>query len=211
MKIETYKVGLLQTNTYLLLDKEREAGFLIEAPQGIRKELGSLIQSRKLQLKGILITHGHWDHVGDVAYFQEENVTIYAHEGDLHLLKNPMIAADYMPPGMSIPPITIDHSLKDGEVLNLLDQEIHVLHTPGHTPGNVSFYIPSLNCVFVGDLLFAGSVGRTDFPGGSFSLLEKSIKEKIYTLPDETIIYPGHGPSTTVKREKHHNPYVFEN
>ena len=101
-----------------------------------------------------------------------------------------------------------DHSLSDGQVLTLAGLSLEVFHTPGHSPGSVSFYIRDENVLIAGDTLFAGSIGRTDLPGGDHATLIKSIKEKLFTLPPETMVYPGHGPETTIGDEKRYNPFV---
>ena len=111
-------------------------------------------------------------------------------------------------PGMDFQPIQVTQWVSDGDKLDLFGREVDVLHVPGHCPGNVAFYVPSKDWCFVGDAIFAGSIGRTDLPGGDFATLEKSIKEKLYTLPGSTTLHPGHGPETTVEHEMATNPFV---
>jgi glyoxylase-like metal-dependent hydrolase (beta-lactamase superfamily II) len=116
--------------------------------------------------------------------------------------------ASYAIPGLELKELPIKHWVKDGDRLELLGTKMQIRHVPGHCPGNVLVYIASAEAAIVGDVIFAGSVGRYDLPGGDFSVLEKSIKTQVYSLPDETTIYPGHGPVTTVSQEKASNPYV---
>lgn len=109
---------------------------------------------------------------------------------------------------LNLEPIKVDRWVRQGERFEALGTTVEVRHVPGHCPGNVLFYFPALQAAFVGDALFAGSIGRTDLPGGDFDTLAQSIREQIYTLPDDTVVYPGHGPDTTVGAEKETNPYV---
>jgi glyoxylase-like metal-dependent hydrolase (beta-lactamase superfamily II) len=111
-------------------------------------------------------------------------------------------------PGLSLTPVNLDRSVSDGDVLNLMGLRIEVRHVPGHCPGNVLFYVEARRAAFVGDVIFAGSVGRTDFPGGDPAVLRNSILKRVYTLPPATVLYPGHGPKTSVEHEFRTNPYV---
>jgi glyoxylase-like metal-dependent hydrolase (beta-lactamase superfamily II) len=120
----------------------------------------------------------------------------------------PSKMASYAIPGLELLPVPIDHWIKAGDTLDLLGDQLEIRHVPGHCPGNILVYVASAQAAIVGDVIFAGSVGRYDFPGGDFSVLEQSIKTQVYTLPDETVIYPGHGPNTSVVQEKSGNPFV---
>jgi hydroxyacylglutathione hydrolase len=116
----------------------------------------------------------------------------------------------FMGMDLNLQPVPVNRWLKAGDRFQALGTEVEVRHVPGHCPGNVLFYFPAAHAAFVGDALFAGSIGRTDLPGGDFAQLEKSIREQIYTLPPETVVFPGHGPQTTVAHEREHNPHVSD-
>lgn len=161
------------------------------------------------QLKEVWLTHGHWDHTQDTAKVKRETgARVRAHRDDRMLIETPELMEEYLPGGLQLDPVKIDEFLEQGQHIPILGCEIEVRHVPGHCPGNVLFYISALNVVLVGDALFNRSIGRTDLPGGDFPKLERSIREQIYTLPNETVILPGHGPRTTVYEEKTGNPFV---
>lgn len=159
-------------------------------------------------MAALLVTHGHWDHIGDLGVLGNDGVTVYAHPGDREWIENPGVMAAFMPPGLSIPPGRVDRWVEEGDAWEWAGRRIEVRHVPGHAPGNILFYFPSLAAAFVGDALFQGGVGRFDLPGGDWPTLEASIRERIYTLPDDTTVYPGHGPATSVGDEKRSNPFV---
>jgi len=164
------------------------------------------IEASGCRLVQLLATHGHFDHVGAGAEVQDAcGLPLRCHPGDEPFIaRMPAIQAEW---GFRVTPVprTVP-DLVDGTRIPFAGGAIEVRHTPGHSPGGVSLVLPGR--VLVGDCLFAGSVGRTDLPGGDFAVLEKSIRERIYTLPDETVVVPGHGPDTTVGREKATNPFV---
>lgn len=172
-----------------------------EAPQMLE-----FIDQNEIELISILNTHGHMDHICGVRTVKEEwDVPIYIHEEDEFLYKALSQQAEWF--GMSYPPPPpIDYYLSPNQQLTLGDLSISVLHTPGHSPGSVSLIVE--DHVFCGDLIFAGSVGRTDLPKGSMERLLQSVREKILPLGDDYHLHPGHGPATTVGREKATNPYL---
>ncbi|OIO58668.1 MAG: MBL fold metallo-hydrolase [Verrucomicrobia bacterium CG_4_9_14_3_um_filter_43_20] len=208
MEIKVFELGEFATNAYLLLDKQLGEAILIDAPEGTTKVIKSHLETSHCTLKHILITHGHWDHTFEMENIRKLGVPSYAHTGDQSLIENPAIMSAVAMRDLGVAPSKIDHTLTDGDEIYLLNQTIRILHVPGHSRGNIAFYFPKLNCVFPGDALFAGSIGRFDLPGGSKEQLFQSIKEKLYTLPDETIVYPGHGPKTTIGHEKKFNNFV---
>jgi hydroxyacylglutathione hydrolase len=208
VRIHPVPAGPLETNAYLLTDANRGEAILVDAPHGVWDEIEPLLQSSGCRLIALLITHGHWDHTGDAARIQALGVSIYAHEADRLMLETPGIMAPYMIPGLALEPAQLDVPVADGTFLDLAGERIEVRHVPGHCAGNVLFYFASMRAAFVGDALFAGSIGRTDLPGGNFEVLERSIRTRIYTLPANTAVHPGHGPSTTVGEEMANNPYV---
>ncbi|HUG12677.1 MAG TPA: MBL fold metallo-hydrolase [Opitutaceae bacterium] len=208
MEIHTLPAGPIQTNAYLVLDREAGRAVLIDAPHCVWDEISQALKESGARLEALLLTHAHWDHTGDAAIIQATGVPVYAHEADRPLYENPSIQEPFSVPGIPIPVVRMDHVVAQGDQLEIAGQHIEVRHVPGHCRGNVLFYFPALGTAFVGDAIFAGSVGRTDFPGCSMVDLERSIHTQIYTLPPETRLLSGHGPATTVARERSTNPFV---
>ena len=206
--LQVLPAGPLETNAYIFIDKTREEALLIDAPPGVFPMVQSVLKEHGCKLVALLLTHGHWDHIGDAKAIQDLGAEVYAHPGDRNWYENPMTMAVAMPQDLVIEPAKITHWLKGDETLNLLGTSVEVRPVPGHAPGNVLFYFPEHHCAFVGDAIFAGSIGRTDLPGGSFEELEASIKTQIYTLPEDVILLSGHGPETSVAQEKAYNPFV---
>lgn len=208
MILEHFVVGMLQTNCYLLGDPESRKAVVID-PGGDAGRLMRRIEDLKLNLEAIINTHGHFDHVMDAWTLKEKlGGRIFMHEKDKPLLNDRMVGLAAMFNMGSAPSRgEIDHLIQEGDVLSFGSIELQVLETPGHTPGHVSLYASKESVLFVGDTLFAGSIGRTDFPGGSYDQLIRSVTEKIFPLPGGTQVYPGHGPETTVEREKRTNPF----
>lgn len=200
--------GPVQNNTYLLADTGQKRAVIID-PTFRPVMLQADLENHGLRLDAIWLTHAHFDHLGGVEMLVAKNrppVQIGLHPADLPLWQSDGGAGHFGQPfSIKIEP---DLLLADGQELYVGEHPVKVFHTPGHSPGHVIFYIPSLNTAIVGDLIFRGGVGRTDLPGGDSYTLIKSIQEKILTLPDETILLPGHGPSTTVERERDSNPYL---
>ncbi|MGN1264480.1 MAG: MBL fold metallo-hydrolase, partial [Muribaculaceae bacterium] len=165
--------------------------------------------SKGLKVKYILLTHAHLDHAAaaeDLA--KKYGVEVYANMSDAELAQNlPDQAMRFRLP-VNLKPLKFDKFLNDGDILMLGDERIEVIATPGHSMGGLMYYVPESGFACVGDTIFQGSIGRTDLPGGDFYTLINAIKEKVFSLPDETVLFSGHGPSTTVLREKQMNPYV---
>jgi hydroxyacylglutathione hydrolase len=221
MNIHILPAGPIETNAYLLTEPSRGEAVLIDAPGDVWADVEPILRKEKCQLKELWLTHGHWDHMqGAAEVVRATGARVRAHAADRPLIETPEIMKRFLMPGHELEPVKVDAWLQQGETIAALGTIAEVRHVPGHCPGNVLFYfIPSVasakadssaGLAFVGDALFAGSVGRTDLPGGDFSVLEKSIRSQIYTLPDATKIFPGHGPDTTVGEEKRSNPYVSE-
>jgi glyoxylase-like metal-dependent hydrolase (beta-lactamase superfamily II) len=209
MIIERLTVGMLQTNCYLLADHESGKAVVID-PGAEGKRICSRLDELGLGLAAILVTHAHLDHTTAAWTLKKRRGgEIYLNSEDRKSLLEIIfgLAARFFPEIHPVSPDEVDRTLTQGDRLEFGAIRIEVLSTPGHTPGHVSFYLGDRGVVFSGDLVFAGSIGRTDLAGGSFQQLIDSVRSKIFSLPDETVIYPGHGPSTTVGKEKKHNPF----
>lgn len=204
---ETLPLGLFECNCTILGDPESRRAVIFDPGDEVERILAVLARHR-LELDRILLTHAHIDHVGAVAPLKREfGVDVWMHAADQGLYDRLDVQAGWA--GMPTPErVVIDRYLEDNETLQLLGLEIHVLHTPGHSPGSVSFYLPSLSKVISGDALFRNSIGRTDLPGGNHEQLIQAIQTRLLTLPDDTGVYPGHGPSTTIGFEKRTNPFL---
>lgn len=205
LNVTVMPLGALDTNCYIL-HGEREA--VVIDPGGEPEKVLSFLKDAKLVLTAILNTHLHFDHIQGNAGLQSATLApVYASRADEFLLQTELGGGGMM----GFPrtqPFTFD-GIEDGEQM-MLNTVCHVLATPGHSPGSVSYYFPDLKVVFAGDLLFFRSVGRTDFPGSSERELMSSVRTKIFTLPHETVVYPGHGPETLVGDEYLNNPFFTE-
>ncbi len=209
VKIHVLPSGPIQTIGYLLTDAESGAAVLVDAPGGILARITPLLAQEGCKLTELWLTHGHWDHMQDGAEVKRETgALVRAHRADQALIETPEIMEGFMGQRMGLQGVKVDAWVEPGDRLKALGREFEVRHVPGHCPGNVLFYQAAGKVAFVGDALFNGGVGRWDLPGGSFEILERAIREQIYTLPDDTIVFPGHGPRTTVGAEKETNPYV---
>lgn len=209
MKLHVIPAGPLQTNAYLLTAPERGEAILIDAPGDVWADVQPILEKDNCRLVELWLTHGHFDHMqGGAEVVRATRARVLAHADDRAMIETPEMMKRVLGLRMELEPVQVDRWVKQGERFNALGEAVEVRHVPGHCPGNVLFYFAGWKSAFVGDALFAGSVGRSDLPGGSFEVLEQSIRQQIYTLPDETVVYPGHGPDTTVGAEKATNPYV---
>lgn len=209
MNLHVLPGGPIQTNAYLLTASERAEAVLIDAPGDIWADIQPLLAEAKCELKELWLTHGHWDHTqGGAEVIAATGAKVRAHADDRSLIESPQIMERFMGERLNLKPIRVDNWVMQGQRFEALGTTVEVRHVPGHCPGNVLFYVPALHAAFVGDALFNGSIGRTDLPGGNFEQLEHAIRQQIYTLPADTLIFPGHGPKTTVATERAHNPYV---
>ncbi|MBW8781584.1 MAG: MBL fold metallo-hydrolase [Verrucomicrobia bacterium] len=209
MTIHVLPSGPIQTNGYLLTDAARGEAILIDAPGDILDEVQPILAQERCKLTQLWITHGHWDHTQDAAkVVRATGARVLAHAADKTLIETPQVMSAFLGGAIPLEPLSVDHWVEAGERFTALGLDVEVRHVPGHCPGNVLFYFAQAGAAFVGDALFAGSVGRTDLPGGSREVLAQSIRTQIYTLPDETAVYAGHGPATTVGMEKRSNPFV---
>lgn len=200
-------VGPLETNCYIIWDTETLVAAIID-PGGDRARIEQSISSHGLNAKLVLLTHGHFDHcfvAGDIA--RQYGVEIAMHGADIEQIEQGMDIAAMFYDVSSFVEFSPSRLLTDGDVLSLGETALEVIHTPGHSRGGLCFVTDA--GVFCGDTIFAGSIGRTDFPGGSHPQLIASINAKLLSMKDETPLYPGHGPATTVGRERASNPYLI--
>ena len=199
-------VGLLEVNCYILGDEETKEAVVID-PGGDEAEILEVLKYHVLQLKTIIDTHGHFDHVDANQPLKDATgAPIAIHALDADMLAKPSAEAMFFT-GNRLRLSQADVLLKEGDVLSFGKYRMKVLHTPGHTPGGISLVMEGDTLVYVGDLLFQGSIGRTDFPGGSFEDLINAVRTKIFPLGDNYTVFPGHGPVTTVGQERKYNPF----
>lgn len=198
-------VGPLQVNCYILADEKTKEAVVID-PGDDAEDILRLIREKGLKVRYLVNTHAHFDHVGANRQLKEATgAELLLHEKDAVVLtSSPKQAAIFNMKTIASPPA--DKYLRQGDVINAGEVSLKVLHTPGHTPGGIS--LAEQGMVFTGDALFAGSIGRTDFPGGDMMTLLGSIKQNLLSLPDETRVFPGHGPDTTIGDERRENPFL---
>jgi len=208
LEIRYLSVGILQTNTYLIFDRGSREGVLID-PGDEAERIIDLVNRCDVRVKGIYLTHAHFDHLLALRDLRSDlGCGFYLHRNDEHLLKlAPHYAKEFIG-RVTPPPPSPDGWIADGQIIRIGKGYCKVLHTPGHTPGSVCYLLEEERAVLTGDTLFAGSIGRTDLPGGDLEQLRSSILDKLLKLPDDYVIYPGHGPSSTIGVEKRLNPFV---
>ncbi|HZZ18353.1 MAG TPA: MBL fold metallo-hydrolase [Opitutaceae bacterium] len=201
--------GPIETNAYLLTEASTGEAILIDAPEGTWDRIEPILKRDGCRLTELWLTHGHWDHTqGAAEVVRKSRAPVVAHLGDKPLIETPEVMRPLMIPGLEVEPVKVDRWLDDGAVMEALGRQVSVRHVPGHSEGSLMFYFPAASAAFSGDALFRANVGRTDLPGGDPDVLSSSIRTKIYTLPDKTKVFPGHGGATTVGDEKTGNPYV---
>ena len=208
MIIKQFEIGRLNVFAYLIGDEETKEGLFVD-PADESDRLLREADSFGLNVKYIVNTHSHIDHVmGNKEMVKRTGAKIVIHEADAIGLLNPPPEILHMFNAEASPPADI--LVKDGDLIQAGKVKIRVIHTPGHSPGGICLYVDGM--VFTGDTLFVGAIGRTDFPGCSYEALEKSIREKLYALPGETIVFPGHNygmsPTSTIQQERQFNPFV---
>ena len=199
-------VGLLEVNCYILGDEETKEAVVID-PGGDEDAILEVLNHNQFQLKLIIDTHGHFDHVDANQPLKDATgAKIAIHVADAQMLDKPSSEAMFFT-GNRLRLSQADILLNENDILTFGKYRLKVLHTPGHTPGGISLILEDHPYVYVGDLLFAGSIGRTDFPGGNYDALINAVRNKIFPLGDNYTVYPGHGPVTTVAQEKKYNPF----
>jgi hydroxyacylglutathione hydrolase len=211
IKIKKFKFNLFSENTFVLWDVESKECAIVDpgcSDSSEENELESFIADNNLTVKYLINTHCHIDHILGCEFVKNKfNPIYYAPELDLPLLQNANMQASFVGMDFSIS-LKPEELLSENQKLFLGKSELNFLFTPGHTPGEFCVYIPQIKSCITGDVLFYDSIGRTDLWGGDYNVLIKSIDEKLLSLPDETIIYPGHGENSTIGREKKSNPFL---
>ena len=208
MILETFPVGPLQCNCTLLADEETREAIIVDPGDEISR-IHRRLTTLNLTLKQILVTHAHIDHVGGALKLKAlTGAPIYLNEADLPLLQMMSVQAAWLgiEPPETAPP---DEPLTDGSHVGLDNYPAQVIHTPGHTQGSICLHFAPMKMVLAGDTLFAGSIGRTDLPGGNYEQIIESIHSRLLNLPDETKVVPGHGPVTTIGSERRSNPFLI--
>jgi hydroxyacylglutathione hydrolase len=207
LHIRTFTAAGFGENAYLVWRPGSEAAAAID-PGGEAGAMAALLENQGLGLAAILLTHAHLDHVEGVAELvRRTGAPIYMHEDDLRLYDRAAQQAAAFGLRIESPP-PVDHYVVHGQALGLGGCSYEVRHVPGHSPGHLIYYLAEDGVAFVGDVVFMGSIGRTDLPGGNYQQLMRSIREQVLTLPPDTALFPGHGPSTTVEHERSSNPFL---
>lgn len=207
MRITNLPSGALQANTYLAVDEKTNEGFIVD-PGGYNKVLTKEVRDNDVKIKYIILTHGHSDHICGVNEHKAEfpDAKIVAYKVEEAMLENPNLNQS---PGFGVPYSTkADILVSDGDELKVGDVTLKFIHTPGHTEGGMCIYVEEAKALFSGDTLFRQSIGRTDFPGGSYKEIMDSIRKKLFLLPDDTNVFPGHMGMTSIGFEKENNPFV---
>ena len=208
LKLQLVNTGPLDNNMILLFDEESKQGVIFD-PSFDPDQMLQVVTDQKIAVDSILFTHGHFDHFAGLAYLLAKltpTPKVGLHKSDLKIWQEGGGSVHFRIP-IDLPPDP-DLMLEHGQKIPIGKFEIQVRHTPGHSPGSVIFYIPSLSTAVVGDLIFKQGIGRTDLDGGSFPELVNSISTQVFSLPAQTVLIPGHGPNTTVADEQKYNPYV---
>lgn len=206
IQIQGFSLGAFQTNCYVLTDDETKTAIVIDPGYDPEIVLDAI---DGFKVTHLLLTHAHLDHIGGLAQLKAATgAPVYIHQNEKNWLTDPMLNGSGRWPQLG-KPITgpaADEFIAEGDTIPFAGKDISVLFVPGHSPGSVAYILDGQ--VFAGDTLFYGSIGRTDLHGGDFATLANSIQTKLYTLPEETVVYPGHGTETTVERERRLNPFV---
>jgi glyoxylase-like metal-dependent hydrolase (beta-lactamase superfamily II) len=202
-------LGAFETNCYILRSRDAAGECLVIDPGLEAGGLIGFLHEQELEPVVVVLTHGHVDHTAGLVDLGRDfpDTKVYIHKLDAEMLTGNQENLSMLA-GCSFKTAPADRVLEEGDPVEEAGVRLEVFHTPGHTPGGICLYAKDEGIIFVGDTLFAGSVGRTDFPGASWDQLIKSIRERLLILPDETAVYPGHGPTTTIAQERRHNPFL---
>lgn len=213
MQIQRFEFNLFGENTYVIWDAATKEAAVVDPGMADKNEVDTLlgfISSHGLSVKYILLTHGHIDHTFGVEAIKEAfpDARLLGHKADLPLAMTRTQQAQMFRLPVAPGALDFDGFVEDGTRLELGPEVIDVIATPGHSPGGVCYHMPSSDMLLTGDTLFAGSIGRVDLPGGNGAALLRSIRTRLLTLPPETVVFPGHGPATTLAREEQSNPFL---
>ncbi len=201
MNLLIHTGGFVQTNGYILTHDDGTC-IVIDAPAGI----ADFLREKSLKPTHLLLTHQHFDHVDDVAALRADGALVFAYQDYApEIIMEKRIQEMGIP--VKIPPYEVDEVIGENSILEISGHHFNLAHVPGHSPDSISFHLLTESYLFAGDALFNGSIGRTDLPGGNHELLLDSIRQKLYILPEETTIFPGHGPQTSIGTEKKTNPF----
>ena len=207
MEIKRLVLGLVRTNCYIVYTEDTKKAVIIDPAADSRRIIDE-VSALGVTPEAILLTHGHFDHMLAADSLRNRyHIPVCIHKADAELLQHPDLNCSEQFLHMSYA-IAADEEMEDGQILRFLDETLTVISTPGHTEGSSCFYSKNENILFSGDTLFQGSVGRTDLPTGRAAKLTSSIREKLFVLPEDTLVLSGHGDQTTVGEEKQYNPYV---
>ncbi|MDR1018752.1 MAG: MBL fold metallo-hydrolase [Lachnospiraceae bacterium] len=212
MRIETFVIGIGGVNCYYVINEDTKEAVVVD-PGAYPKRVRSFIEKEGIDIKAILLTHGHFDHIMGLKDMEDalgNNIPIYIHEKEIYKLSDAKAnhSATYTDGYVYETDLIVP--VKDGDVLDLIGYSFQVIYTPGHTIGGCCYYVKSEDVLFAGDTLFRANVGRCDFEDGDIVAIKKSIREKLFLLPDDTKVLPGHDMASTIGWEKIHNPYVNE-
>ena len=204
--VDQLSLGPIGTNSYVIRSEPAAREAVVVDPSGSEDELRSVLAELEARCVAILLTHGHWDHLVGVADLADiAGAPVYMAEGERSLLEDPN---RFTPPGLTVRAYSPDILLNGGETIEIAGLSFDVLSVPGHSPAHLAYHADGI--LFSGDVLFAGSVGRTDFPGSDWNVLVASIRSLMDALPADTVVYPGHGPATTLGDELARNPFLAE-
>jgi hydroxyacylglutathione hydrolase len=206
---EILPVGMLHCNCSIFGDETTREAIVVDPGDDIT-DVQAILDRHQLKVTAIIITHAHIDHIGGADKLKAASgAPVYMNENDRFLSNNLAAQAGWL--GIPAPEDPgIDVAARDGDVVSLAQAKFHILHTPGHTPGSISLWIPSENKVVAGDTLFRDSIGRTDLPGGDYQQEIRSIRHKLLVMPDDSVVIPGHGANTTIGREREFNPFLVD-
>ncbi len=212
MRVSRFTFNMFGVNTYILWDNNSREAMIVDpgmVDDNEREIINNFITSNKLKPTHLVNTHMHIDHSFGISYIAEKyRLRLECNHADQFLAERLKEQAQMFGLPISIDELEISIGLNDGDILKIGTEEVQILQVPGHSPGSIVIYAPESSFLISGDVLFNSSIGRTDLPGGNYNQLISAINNKLMTLPDDTIVYPGHGPETTIGHEKLHNPYL---
>lgn len=211
LQIHTFTTGPVMTNSYVVIDPAAHVGVIIDAPPDSQEGITQALADAGVAPAALLLTHTHWDHTADAAPLKTQfpEMLIYVHPDDEYRLVEPMRHTVWPLP-FTLQPVAADRHLRHGDRFTLGHINFNILHAPGHSEGSIVFHDEANRVAFSGDVLFSGSIGRTDLPGGDFEALMRSIATRLMPLHDATRILSGHGPETTIGQERERNPFALD-